>query len=143
MIGDITYAVTVMAAAGTSTILTFADTSQIYYLSDHTPVGVRRRRDTTTAPDVAGALETASVADAVTLGLQIRVTGTSGSDLQTNIDALTGAFSTPSYHLAVAYDGVTHTYRARAADWQTPISELAFSHQREVILSVPVDPYPI
>jgi len=136
---DITYGVTLSSGSTFS----FTDTSTTYYLADYTPAGIRRRRDTSTAPDVAGVLETASVPEGGTIGLQIRVAATSGSALQTAVDALTTAFSAAAYQMAVTFDGVTLTYRARAADWSTPISELAFSHRREVILSVPVDPYPL
>lgn len=124
--------------------LSFTETSTSYQLpNEPVVIGRRRRRVTTTAPHVPGALELASVADEAFLSMTIRCYG-GGSNPQTLVDAITSAVDAASYDVVVTWDGATRTWKARAADWSAPIggSDQQLAHRRDVSLTIPVYPYP-
>lgn len=108
-----------------------------------TTVGARRRRSTVAAPDVHGVAETSSAIDEGRLAIAIRCSGGSWSGAEGLRNALTTASQQRSYALAVTIDGVTETWQARAADWESPITtELLLTHKRDVTLTIPVYPVP-
>ena len=99
------------------------------------------RRMTVTSPYVDGALETGAVLDAGTLELALRCIGSDFAEVATKHANLLAAVEVPSYLLVIAVDGVTATYRARAADSTSTYTTAEITHAfRNVLLSIPVQP---
>jgi hypothetical protein len=136
-------------AAGTTTVLTITDTGAVptssgWRVVSLTPVEVQWRRDTVTAPDVAGELETACVAGNATYGMVLQARHTTWAGLQALIDAATAAATQASWRLRVTVGGSATVWRCRRADWSAPLETPGvWVLQRNLTLAVPVDPYPI
>jgi hypothetical protein len=137
------------ASSAGATVLTITDTGVAPVTSGYRIVslavaGQQTRRDTTTAPDVGGALETSSVPDESSYGIVIEARHTTHTALQTLVDAVTAAATARAWRLTVTIGGSAQTWRCRRASWDAPVeTPAAWSVRRNITLTIPVDPYPI
>lgn len=109
------------------------------------PGGVVRQRGLVEGRFVHGRFLTSVKDDATSVGLVLRVYGSTASQLDSNTATVFAAFDQWSYELAVTIDGVAHRWVCEPADYQ-PTSDAGFDKfelamlQQAYSLSIPRSP---
>lgn len=129
-----------LAADGTTVVLDVSQANGYQVVSLGT-VERQHRRSVAEADDVEGDQEVQAVLAGAVLAVQVRVLGSSQSQVETRRLSLVAAAEQRSWKCETSIGGVVDTWLARKADSSTGREQVSVLNvQREVGLRIPVQP---